>query len=370
MKPNTIGRKLLFYFAFISLILLSCKTKNNKAANTPFETATNSEAKDFAKRLQSSIEKKDATFFDDAIDKEAFLKKIGLIDNGKDASAFKKGLTDKMNIGTQLINSITKNGSYQLVKQYEKDKIQHLIFRLYDQGSLNYHDLELGKHDKEVKIDDIYVYTSGELLSETLNTLYNQMKSLMESGQVSDEDNWLSIVPQIRQKMRTGNYQGALRDFRSLPEKIQKLKSLSLMLIMITSGLNDDAAYSAAIDDYQLRFPNEPNMHLILIDGYIIKKEYDKAFESVNKLDERINKDPFLDFYRYLISNLKKNNTNAKKYLVSFVNNFPDFEDGILELILTYRDDGEKEKADSLIKSYKLHSAFDQERLKKELGID
>lgn len=370
MKPNTIGRKLLFYFAFISLILLSCKTKNNKAANTPFETATNSEAKDFAKRLQSSIEKKDATFFDDAIDKEAFLKKIGLIDNGKDASAFKKGLTDKMNIGTQLINSITKNGSYQLVKQYEKDKIQHLIFRLYDQGSLNYHDLELGKHDKEVKIDDIYVYTSGELLSETLSTLYNQMKSLMESGQVSDEDNWLSIVPQIRQKMRTGNYQGALRDFRSLPEKIQKLKSLSLMLIMITSGLNDDAAYSAAIDDYQLRFPNEPNMHLILIDGYIIKKEYDKAFESVNKLDERINKDPFLDFYRYLISNLKKDNTNAKKYLVSFVNNFPDFEDGILELILTYREDGEKEKADSLIKSYKLHSAFDQERLKKELGID
>ncbi|HNC39184.1 MAG TPA: hypothetical protein PK492_07445, partial [Chitinophagaceae bacterium] len=93
-------------------------------------------------------------------------------------------------------------------------------------------------------------------------------------------------------------------------------------------------------------------------------------FESVNKLDEMINKDPFLDYYRYLISNLKKDNTNAKKYLVSFVNNFPDFEDGILELILTYREDGEKEKADSLIKSYKLHSAFDQERLKKELGID
>jgi hypothetical protein len=72
MKPNTIGRQRLFYFAFISLILLSCKTKNNKAANTPSETVTNSEAKDFAKQLQSSIEKKMQHFLTMQLTKKRF----------------------------------------------------------------------------------------------------------------------------------------------------------------------------------------------------------------------------------------------------------------------------------------------------------
>jgi antitoxin component HigA of HigAB toxin-antitoxin module len=364
MKRNFNCMKILFILT-ITIFTLSCKNKKEKEQ----EQVTTTEAKDFARQLQISIEKKDATFFDNAIDKETFLQKIGLNKAGKDAEGFKRGLSDKMKIGSQLISTMTKGSNYQLVKQYEKDKIQHLIFRLYDQGSLNYHDLELGKHDKEVKIDDLYVYTTGELLSETLNTLYNQMKSFMVSGQVNKDDNWLAKVPQIRQKMNAGDYTGALRDFESLPEEIQKLKSLSLMHIMITSGLNDDAAYSAAINEYQKLFPNEPNMHLILIDGYIINKEYDKALESVNKLDERINKDPFLDFYRYLISNLKEDKINAKKYIISLVNNIPDFEDGMIELILTYKEDGETEKADSLIKSYKLHNTFDQSKLNSVLDL-
>lgn len=349
-----------FLFLILSAFLFSCKSEKKQ------DPVSIKEAKEFAIQLQSSIEKREAGFYNNAIDKAYFLKKAGLKDAGDKGKAFGEGIAGKLNIGTQLVNSLSKKGLYQLVKQYEKENKQHLIFRLYDNGSLNYHDIELIKKGAEVKISDLFVYTSGELLSETIHNLYQQMMKLMDKPNSEDEE-WLNKLPAMRVKMNKGDYEGALQDYESLPEKIKKLRAIALMRIMITSGLADEAQYSAAIEAYQQQFPNEPNMHLVLIDGYIMKKEYDNAFQAVNKLDSMINKDPFLDYYRYLLSNLKKDNASSVNYLSRFVKNFPDFEDGILEFILTYREVNETSKADSLIKEYRLHSGFDQARLEREL---
>ena len=73
MKRNFNCMKILFILT-ITIFTLSCKNKKEKEQ----EQVTTTEAKDFARQLQISIEKKDATFFDNAIDKETFLQKIGL----------------------------------------------------------------------------------------------------------------------------------------------------------------------------------------------------------------------------------------------------------------------------------------------------
>ena len=357
MRQNLTVLNKTILLLLVSALFFSCKTAKKQ------EPLTAAEAKDFARQLQSSVERRESDFFNEAIDKDIFLKKIGLNQNGSDGKAFTSGILSKLNIGTQLTGSISKKATYQLVKQYEKDNKQHLIFRLYDNGSLNYHDLELTKTDKKVKVADLFIYTSGELLSETLHNLFLQMKQVMNKDEMEDAD-WIDKMPRMRTKLNTGDYEGAMRDFETLPEKIKNLRALALMKIMITSGLTDESKYSEAIENYQQKFPNEPNMHLVLIDGYIMKKEYDKALQSVNKMDEMINKDPFLDYYRYLISTLLNDKSNAKKYLIQVTNNFPDFEEGLLELIITYREDGETQKADSLIKEYRIHSGFDQESLK------
>ncbi|NOT51807.1 MAG: hypothetical protein HOP10_11090 [Chitinophagaceae bacterium] len=353
--------KALLTSVLILCVCLSCSQEK-------VEPVTAQEAKDFARQLQSSIEKRNSDFFNEAIDEEKFLKKAGL-DDEKDARSFGAGLSDKMNIGTQLVRSLSKKGTYELVKQYEKDKKQHLLFRLYYDGSLNYHDIELTKSGKEIKIVDMFIYISGELFSETINNLYRQMKTMMSKGETSFEDRWLLEMPKLKQKMNAGEYEEAMEIFERLPEKVQKMKAVQLTHIMIASGLDDMERYEDAIDEYTRLYPDEPNMHLVLLDSYILKKEYDKALHSVNELDRMIDKDPFLDYYRYLIYNIKEDSINARASIIKVMKNMPDFEDGMLELIVLYIDEKNNTEADKWIKEFRNHGSFDHEQLESLLII-
>ena len=345
---------------FFCLCFLSCSQEE--------KPVTGQEARDFARQLQSSVEKRSGAFFDEAIDKKKFLKKAGLA-NEKDARAIRSGLTEKMNIGTQLVNSLSKKGTYQLVKQYEKDNKQHLLFRLYDGGSINYHDIELTRSGKETKIADMFIYASGELFSETINNIYKQMKSIAGESGFDTEESWLMELPKMRQMMNEGKYRDAMEIYDRLPEKVKKIKAVQITHIMIASGIDNNEQYEAVINEYTKLYPNEPNMYLLLLDGYIIKKEYDKALYSVNEMDRMIDKDPFLDYYRYLIYNLKEDSSNAKASIEKLMKNMPGFEDGMLELIAVYLEEKNTTGADKWIKEYRLHKSFDQIKLETLLLI-
>ncbi|HQW44408.1 MAG TPA: hypothetical protein PLX74_09525 [Chitinophagaceae bacterium] len=353
--------KLLFFRNTISifsllLILLatSCQPKQ--------KPVTADEAKIFAQKLESSLERRNPDFMDEAIAKTEFFKKAGL-GSGKEARSFGAGLEQSMKMGSAIIKSISKKGTYQLVKQYEKNNAQYALFRLYDDGSLNYHDIELTRSDGNVKIADIYIYTSGEYLSETIKGLFLQMKDLVDKKGTSLQDQWIKKLPEMRKLMNEGKYDEASAIYKSLPADVQKMRAVQIIHVLVNSGLDDNDEYAAAIEEYQKLYPNEPNMHLLLLDGYILKKEYDKALNGVNKMDSMINKDPFLDYYRYLIYNLKEDKVNSKICIERLVKNMPDFEDGMMELIATYIEENNETAAKQWIEKYKQKSSFDQERL-------
>ncbi len=350
----SLNKALIFPF-FVSLFVLSCGQKQ--------VPATAADAKNFARQLQSSIEKRSPDFFNTAIDKKKFLKKAGL-GSGKNARSFGSGIEDRLNMGTTMINSLSRKATYQLVKQYEKDKKQHVLFRLYDDGSLNYHDIELIKSGSSVKIDDIFIYTSGEYLSETIKGLFEQMKGIMDKGSNSFEKNTvITDLPRMRKLMNEGKYEEAVSIYESLPPDIRKLRAVQIIHVLISSGLDDTEKYSDAIEEYKKLYPDEPNMHLLLLDGYVLKKEYGKAMFSINEMDRMINKDPFLDYYRYLVYSHQQDDVNSKICIERLVKNMPDFEDGMLELIGTYLEEKNKIAADDWIKKFRLKSSFDQDRL-------
>ena len=134
--------KLLFFlkrmavFSLLPVILFSsCKQE--------VKPVTPEEAKEFSKKLELSVSKKEAKFFDEAIDKNELIKRAH-ISSGKNATSFKKGLSSAMTMGTTMKRELSDKAVYTLVKQYVKDNVTHVLFRLYDNGSLNasipYHD--------------------------------------------------------------------------------------------------------------------------------------------------------------------------------------------------------------------------------------
>lgn len=299
---------------------------------------------------------------DEAIAKTEFFKKAGL-GSGKDARSFGAGVEQSMKIGSAIVKSISKKGTYQLVKQYEKSNKHYVLFRLYDDGSLNYHDIELTRTGGSIKIADIFVYTSGEYLSETIKGIYVQMKDLVDKKTTTLEDQWIKKLPEMRKLMNEGKYTEASEIYKNLPAQVQKMRAVQIIHVLVSSGLDDEDEYAAAIEEYEKLYPDEANMHLLLLDGFIIKKEYDKALNGINEMDKMINKDPFLDYYRYLIYNLKEDDANAKISLERLMKNMPDFEDGMLELIATYIEEKNNTQAKEWVEKYRLRSSFDQDRL-------
>lgn len=341
----------LFLSIAVCTVLIAC--------GSPAKPVTAEEARSFGKKLEQTIEKRDPVFYNEAMDGKELTRRAGLSGSRKEKE-FAAGVRNAINMGTKIVEGISKEATYQLVKHYEKDGIHHLIFRLYDDGSINYHDLELIRSKNDLKIADMMVYTTGENLSVTIKGLFKQFAGVIDKS--TGKEDWLESMPKIRQEMKKGNYEKAYDLFLKIPAEGRKSKAFRMLKIEISSGLGDKEQQEA-IDELISAFPNEPNMQLILLDFYFLKKEYGKVLDAINAVDRMIDKDPFLDYYRYLCYNVMEDEARAKTHLLKVCKNFPKFPDARLELVATYLSENNEDSARLQVKDYRLIKTFPQTRM-------
>lgn len=335
---------------FTGLVLASCKTKE--------KPVTKEEATTFAESLENSISKREPEFFNTAFSADALIAEIekrsakGL--SSADKRAFREAARTKINMGSQLITIMNESATYSLVKQYDTLNEQHLVFRLYDDGSLNYHDIKMVREKGKIKIGDMFVYTSGEYLSETLSVFFDQMT------QESDKDAKLAAtaIKEIKSLIQRNKSREALELLESLPSNIRSLKPMQIIRIQAAMNLDDDSIYVKAIDDFRSLYPDNAKMSLLLIDGFILHAEYDKALAAVNSLDSMINKDPLLDYYRARCYKLKEDKAAARVYLQRLQANMPSFVPGAIELVYDYCAAKEWSMAADLLKKTSRYKYF------------
>lgn len=343
----------------LMLLLAGCKSQDEKL--------TKAEAMEFALQIEKTIARGDAVFLDNAFSEKEFLKRVDLKKTA-DAKGFVKGALEKFKIGSQMTAILTDNDDFNLVKYYEKDGRPHLIFRVYMQSSksFNYHDYELLKQDGKVKIADVYIYLSGELLSETCKNLYLTLMEEAENKKfASPKENMpeLNVLPEIKKLFMSRKYSEAKEKLDKLPVYLRAAKTVLLMNVQICAGIDADS-FAKAIEEYVAAYPTAENINFIMIDGYFVQKDYEKALAAVNKLDSQINKDPFLDYFRHLACYALDKKAESKNYLHSLTKAMPEFEDGFIELFGMYAEAGEKKQADSVKAIYLTKRGFNQERLK------
>lgn len=320
------------------------------ACSEPELPATKEEAAALAKTIESSMGKRNAAKFNEALDATLLKKRILEAGNHKLDASIVKGTMEglqKGQLGNQIVEALGKSGTYELVKQYEKDKNQHLVFRLYVDSKLNYHDMEVVKKRDAVKISDVFIYITGENLSTTLAESALLMTGNLDKLSSKDQDQ-LNNVMKIKQLMNRGEYQKAKALYKDMPAILKQTKPFRMIYVQIASGLGNDE-YLKAMTDYQKAYPDATNVYLLMIDAYILQKEYDKALTAVNQLDSLINKDPFLDYYRGLIYKLAGNKEKQRDHFELLDKHMPAFSDGTLELLITYLEAEETDKAVALV---------------------
>lgn len=266
-----------------------------------------SDYRQFAHEVEERIARRDGRFLSRSLDIEAI---VGIAASGIDVPErglrdFQAGLARGLDFGARVVEALQQGGSYTLLRIREERGATRALFRLISDGGVNYHDLTLGhRRDGSVCVVDAYYYAMGEYLSETLrHTLLKvaaaENASFLERL-VGDEREYLrhmSRIDEIQAHVAAGHPEKALATYDSLPRSVQLEKPFLLSRIMITQSL-DESLYLAAMADYQRQYPDDPSLDLMLIDMHLLRGDHAKALATVDRLEKRVVRDPYLDSLR------------------------------------------------------------------------
>ena len=284
------------------------KPKAAKAADKPGTgPVTRAEAEALAKRIGAAAAKGDYSALSAAIDEAEFFNRA--VAGLNLPPAMRAGIARGMRIGTALPETIrtqtAAEGGYRFLRVLAPatpGAAPRPLFRLSSPLGFNYHELQLYRDDTgAVRVADMYVFLTGELMSQTVRGM--MLSALPKDGSVKLTKEMADIadsagdLTQLRQHLGAGRHAEAMALFEKFPEGLKALKSVALIRVMITAGLGEDQ-YAAALEDYRQRFPGGAEIDLVSIDALFLKQDFEGVLAAVGRLDKQVGGDPFLDQIR------------------------------------------------------------------------
>jgi len=328
------------------------------------QPVTNEEALAFARQFEKALASKDFTEFDRAISGNAFIKRIAETAGKKMNSDYMNGVREglrKNGFSKEIARNIGADGSYTFIRHYEKDNKQHVLFRLYSEQGLNYHDFELVKLGGKVEVADIFIYLSGENLSQTIASTMAMLLNYAKDAKTAELEQQISAMRKIKFLVGENDHAAAKEAYNKLPQKFRDHKMFQIMNLQITAQL-DHEEYKAALDEFEAKYGNDASVQLSLLDAYIMNNNYEKLLNAINIMDKSV-QDPRLNLYRGIAYKQLNEKEKATQCLEQLYKDEPDFEDGALELLTAYMELKQYKKARGIIADYRGNRKFDQSNL-------
>ena len=271
----------------ITCALVACKSSNPPARKVSPPTPTEAEA--FAKELATKMSPCDSAALNAVLDFDMVITRA-VAGRNIPRGAVKQIKREAPRIGAKFCAELG-DASYTYLRTQTVDGSPQPLFRVITGTAVNYHQLELDKRDGVIRAADIYLYGTGERLSDTFGKLFDSMMetSVRDAGQA---------MRRVQRLVAAEDYEQALVALKAMPDKLRRSKPLMLMEVQIASNLDDESKYLAAIEAYGRAFPNDPSLDLVMVDGAYLRKEWDEVLRLVDRLDKRVGGDPYLDLLR------------------------------------------------------------------------
>ncbi|MDB5252232.1 MAG: hypothetical protein JWP27_1401 [Flaviaesturariibacter sp.] len=349
-------RPFLFSAVAALLFLASCAPGQ--------QPLTAAEAAQFGRRLERSLALRRTGPFDSLFNETVFGERIAAAIGESSNPLFVKGVIAgirKKRLGKEIIDNIGKDGSYTLLRQYEKDGHHHLLFRLMGANGFNYHDMELVKSGDKVKAADLFVYLSGENLSETMAGTF----SAMSASDGKDDEKIVATTTRLtamRNLVQQGRYADAPAAYKSFPRMLQNVRAMQVMNLQVLAEL-DKKEFEEALNRFEASYGSEGASQLMLLNGHLVVGNFDKALNALNALDTAVKGDPMLNYYRGLIYFQRGDDARAFTCLEKLQQDLPDFGDGSLQLIAKYLQTNQEQKAGKVFAAYRANRRLNQQKL-------
>ena len=314
------------------LVLSACKETTAEMPKTSPVTAA--QAEDFAKRFEVAMSKCTHDV-EDMVDLDTMLR-MGLAGKTMDRDFMKgvlQGARQSRATSQMLCSAVASGGSYKLLRIRTVDGEPRPIFRsIIKDGGFNYHELRLGtsEDNHNVRAVDMYVYISGENMSATFAELFGGAMKSMNRG--DDMDAMKNGMTHVRQSVASGAFKEAHDQILKLAPSLRATKAVRLLAIQAEMHL-DETDYMKMIDTYRADFPGDPSIDMVSIDGYFLHKDYAGALKTLDRLDQRVGGDPYIDTLRSHMYAAMEKIPEAVKTATSATTREPELVDGWYALV-------------------------------------
>ena len=328
-----------YLFLLVSLLLLSVNTRGISLLEN--KQSEIKQLEKFALNIQESIENGNPSYLNLSFDIDAFLQKIITENSFPDDTAFNKGfqegLHNNFDIGAMIVDEIKQNGKYSFLHVYQKEGTYFLLFRLFTNNGINYHEFEVKKDNDKFKIIDAYLFLSGEKMSETIARIYNSFR-LLNSASAPNSYKYLQALSELGETKALaskGKYSKAYKKWQTLASNFMEDKLFLMTGIQIASYL-DDKTYLKTYNEFVLNYPNNSGKYLIPLNGFLVHKNYAMAMACIDSLDKSLDNDPMLNYVRGNLLYEMGDYTEAAKKMSVLIESVPDFETAYYSLLSLY----------------------------------
>lgn len=284
---------------------------------SPSAPITDEEARQFAAAVEKAAVAGDAGMLSSLINPGLIADRAMAGLEAPDAArrGFRDGVTRSSDLARQIAELVAKGGSYRLLRIGQQGPDRRALFRLtMGETGFNYHDLVLGRTALgEVRAADVYVYTTGELMSQTLRRAFLPLAVHASRGLLDrlsgNESEYIRSLPQLKQmteSLARGDAHSALTSYRSLPATLRQDKSVLMLRFRAAQAAGNDAEYLAALEDFRTHHPGDPATDVISIDYFLLREHFAEALGCVDRLDATVGGDPFLGVMRAHVYLLQK----------------------------------------------------------------
>lgn len=278
---------------------------------TKFVPASREESDALVRSVEAAVANQDARAFSAILDQEKMVDRIlvGLGVNAKFRAGFMKGMIEGgglTNLSNEIIGAVQKGGDYKFVRMTENGGEFRPLFRLTlpDSGGINYHELVVSTDAaKRPRIADMYVYLSGELLTQTIRRLVlpavaaeNAGIMARLTGTESDFLKHISTMQQINSLQKSGQFQQAMGLFATLPDSLQRDKTILLTKLLVAQQLNDQE-YAKVIKDLDQYFPNDAARDFRAMDLLVLQEQHEELIQTIDRL-LAVLQDPYLNILK------------------------------------------------------------------------
>ncbi len=283
-------RAVVFLILGLAIASIGCKSKGVTA---PEELAalSDEEAAAFASTLSSALNTCDKAALHKLIDLNSMMQRAVRQSKARDQQQRELLIRMHENTGdfrTQFCRSGTYSDGMHFLRVRIRAGKQALLFRSVTEESFNYIEFYAGKSkDGSTKVDDIYIYLNGQTMDETLAQRIDVLLG---------DDTVVAAFVKVSAELKS-DPAAAFRSIEAMPSEAHDSKPVQLLKIQASASI-DDATYVATIAEYERLFPGDPSLNLVSIDGYIVRKNFAEALRVVERLDESLGGDEYLDELR------------------------------------------------------------------------